>query len=210
MRATRNGLDRGMRSGESGRIPMFKIFSSPLDPNTVLTRIKSIVDEEEIDPANPTQFTGSRPIIGRVEADQFRLQHRVNTPWYVWWATPGQWFKPYLRGTVKPQNSGSRLIIEGGTPMLAKVLWALTFIGAASLIALFTWFTYPYNISHNPEHAASLYLVGIIWLNIVAGILILLPITGWLLTRRHLPDMLEQLRQQAQLNEERSLPGHSV
>jgi hypothetical protein len=189
---------------------MFKIFSSPLDPNTVLTRIKSFVDEEEIDPANPTQFTGSRPIIGRVEADQFRLQHRVSTPWYVWWATPGQWFKPYLRGTVKSQNSGSRLTIEGGTPMLIKLLWALTFIGAAALILLFTWFTYPYNISHNPEHAAGLYLEGIIWLNIVAGILILLPIIGWLLTRRHLPDMLEQLRQHVQLHEEQSLPGHSV
>ena len=94
--------------------------------------------------------------------------------------------------------------------MLIKLLWALTLIGAAALIVLFTWFTYPYNISHNPEHAASLYLRGIIWLNTVAGILILVPIIGWLLTRRHLPDMLEQLRREAQLNEERSLPGHSV
>jgi type VI protein secretion system component VasK len=90
------------------------------------------------------------------------------------------------------------------------VLWALTFLGACGLIVLVTWFAYPYNISHNQEHAAKLYLQGIIWLNIVAGILLLLPIFGWLLTRRHLPDMLEQLQQEAQLQEERSLPGHSV
>jgi hypothetical protein len=201
----------GHRDLENQRsYPMFKIFSSPLDPNTVLTRIKSFVDEEEIDPSNPTQFTGSRPIVGRIEADQFRLQRRVDTPWYLWWATPGQWFKPHLHGTVKSDNSGSRLLIQGGTPIPVKVLWALTLIGASGLIVLVTWFAYPYNISHNPERAARLFLEGIIWLNIVAGILILLPMIGWVLTRRHLPEMLEQLRQHVQLNEEQSLPGHSV
>ena len=38
---------------------MLKFFSSPLDPDEFVTKLKGFVDEEEIDSDNPTLFTTS-------------------------------------------------------------------------------------------------------------------------------------------------------
>lgn len=178
---------------------MLKFFSSPLQPDELVTKVKSFVDEEEIDTSSPTQFTGSRPVVGRFDAREFTLQQRVNMRWLLWWLTPGQWFKPHMIGRVTQSDFGSRLELTGGTPLIIKILWALVFLGASGGIALFGMFSYPYNLSHHPAHSAAYFLNAIILLNVVAGIMIILPLIGWLQTRFQLAEILRELQQQLEL-----------
>jgi hypothetical protein len=174
---------------------MLKFFSSPLPPDEFVTKLKTFVDEEEIDPGSPTQFSGDRPVVGRFNAGHFTLQRRIGIPWYLWWLTPGQWFKPYVNGTVTAaKESGSKIEITGGTPLLVKILWVLVLLGAAGSITAAAVFSYPYNLSHDPAHTAGNLLEGIVLLNVVAGILVVLPIIGWLQTRLHLGDILKELQ----------------
>ena len=178
---------------------MLKFFSSPLQPDEFVTKLKSFVDEEEIDPESRTQFTGERPVIGRFNARQFTLHRRVGTHWILWWLTPGQWFKPYLTGNVAGDHSGSRVELTGGTPILIKVLWVLALLGGTGLIATWGVLSYPYNISHDPAHSGSNLLAGIVLLNLLAGILVILPIVGWLQTRFQLADIINELQRHLDL-----------
>jgi hypothetical protein len=180
---------------------MLKFFSSSLQPDEFVTKLKSFVDEEEIDPASPTQFSGQRPVIGRFDRRQFTLQRRVGIHWILWWLTPGQWFKPYLNGRVAGDNSGSRIELTGGTPIPIKLLWVLILLGASGLIAVWTIFSYPYNISHDPAGSAGDLLAGIILLTLIPGILVLLAIVGWLQTRFHLADIVKELQQHLDLRQ---------
>jgi len=180
---------------------MLKFFLSPLEPDEFVTKLKGFVDEEEIDSDNPTLFTGSSPVIGRFDSPRFKLQRRVGIHWMLWWLTPGQWFKPYLNVFVTRNNSGSRVELDGGTPIAIKIIWVLALLGLSGLVAGWTTFSYPYNISHHPLHSASNLLTGIILLNLVAGILALLPIIGWVLTRNHLTDIVRELQQHLDLQQ---------
>src|ERR1700749_3181828 len=101
---------------------MLKFFSSSLQPDEFVTKLKSFVDKEEIDPDSPTQFMGERPVIGRFNTPHFTLQRRVGVRWILWWLTPGEWFKPYLNANVTGASSGSRIEPTGGTPIPIKVL----------------------------------------------------------------------------------------
>lgn len=178
---------------------MLKFFSCPLDPDQFATKLKGLIDKEEIDPENPTLFTGQRPLIGEVGSHRFKLQRRVWIHWMLWWLTPGQWFKPYMNGYVVRANSGSRIQLEGGTPIPTKIIWLLVLLGLSGIVAGWTVFSYPFNISHDPVHSASSLLAGIILLNLVAGILVLLPIMGWVLTRNQLPEMVTELQRNLDL-----------
>jgi hypothetical protein len=198
-----NCLDIKGHSGKSISVnnlqSMLKFFSSSLQPDEFVTKLKSFVDEEEIDPGSSTQFTGERPVIGRFNTRRFTLHRRVGIHWILWWLTPGQWFKPYLNGNVASDNSGSRIELTGGTPLLIKLLWVLALLGASGLIALWTMFSYPYNISHDPAGSAGKLLSGIILLILIPGILVLLPIIGWLQTRFHLDDIVNELQRHLDL-----------
>ena len=138
-------------------------------------------------------------MIGHFDSHRFKLQRRVGIHWMLWWLTPGQWFKPYMNGFVTRKNSGSRIELEGGTPIPIKIIWVFALLGLSSLVAGWTMFSYPYTISHNPVHSASNLLTGIILLNLIAGILVLLPIVGWVLTRNHLADIVRELKQHLDL-----------
>ena len=179
---------------------MLKFFSSPLPPDELVTKLKTFVDEEEIDPSSRTQFSGDRPVVGRFNAGHFTLQRRVAIPWYLWWLTPGQWFKPYVNGTVTAANaSGSKIELTGGTPIVIKIAWVLILLGAAGMISAAVVFGYPYSRSHNPAHTTGEFLAGIVLLNVVSGILVALPIIGWLQTRLHLADILKELQDHLEL-----------
>jgi hypothetical protein len=180
---------------------MLKFFSSSLQPDEFVTKLKSLVDEEEIDPDNPTQYTGERPVIGRFDTSRFTLHRRVGIHWVLWWLTPGQWFKPYLNGNITKDNSGSRIEVTGGTPLLVKVLWVLMLLAGSGLVAGWTMFSYPYNISHDPAHSASNFLAGIILLSLLGGILVVLPIVGWLQTRGHLQAILTEVQRHLELRQ---------
>jgi hypothetical protein len=179
---------------------MLKFFSSSLQPDELVTKLKSFVDEEEIDPESPTQYTGESSLIGRFDTRRFTLHRRVGMHWILWWLTPGQWFKPYLNGNIINENAGSRLEISGGTPILVKILWVLILLGSSGLVAAWTVFSYPYNISHDPAHSASNFLAGMVLLSLLGGLLVLLPIVGWLQTRFDLSYIVSELQRHLDLN----------
>jgi hypothetical protein len=64
---------------------------------------------------------------------------------------------------------------------------------------MFGMFSYPYNLSHDPTRAGANMLAAIMVLNVVAGILIILPIIGWLQTRFQLTEILRELQQHLEL-----------
>jgi NhaP-type Na+/H+ or K+/H+ antiporter len=181
---------------------MLKFFSSSLQPDEFVTKLKSFVDEEEIDPGSSTQFSGDRPVIGRFDTRRFTLQRRVGIHWILWWLTPGQWFKPYLNGSVTDAHSGSRIELTGGTPIPVKLLWVLILLGVSGLITVWTIFSYPYNLSHDPAHSGNDLLAGIVLLSLLSGLLVLLPIVGWLQTRFHLADIVNELQKHLDLRKE--------
>ncbi|MBV8141225.1 MAG: hypothetical protein JO279_12575 [Verrucomicrobia bacterium] len=178
---------------------MLKFFASPLQPDELVMKLKSFVDEEEIDPASPTQFTGDRPVIGRFDTRRFILHRRADIHWILWWLTPGQWFKPYVTGSVTDRNSGSWIELTGGTPVPVKILWVLILLSASGLIAAWTIFSYPYNLSHHPAYSAIDMLSGIVLLILFSGLLVLLPIVGWLQTRFHVADIITELQRHLDL-----------
>ena len=53
----------------------------------------------------------------------------------------------------------------------------------------------------DPVHSASNLLIGIILLNLTAGILLLLPFLGWVLTRNHLADIVSELKRHLDLQQ---------
>src|SRR3984893_6028835 len=171
---------------------MLQFFSSRLEPNAIAGNLREIVDEEEVDPKSPTLYAGVRPFVGEVHPERFRIQRRPPVHWVVWWLTPGQWFKPVVNGTITSRNDGAHIELVGGTPIWIKIIWVLALLGATGLIGMLTVFGYPYTITHDPEHSGADFLLGIILLNLVAGISVALPIIGWLLTRKDIPAIVNE------------------
>jgi hypothetical protein len=173
---------------------MFKAFVSSLPPADLLGQVRVLSDPDDVDPASPTFFPGTQPVVGRVTANQFVWQRRPAAPWALWLLSPACWFRPFLTGTVRSRDHGSELRLEGGAAILAKVLWALAFVGAATAGAIITMLSYPANISHDPAHSAAYFLAGLVLTGLVQGLLLLLPpLMGWLLTRHDLRFMAERL-----------------
>ena len=172
---------------------MLKSFSSPLEPGAVAATLRQIVDEEEVDPKNATLYAGERPFVGRISADRFKIFRRPPVYWPLWWLTPGQWFKPVMDGTIISKDSGTKIEIVGGTPVWIKICWVLALLCVAGLITLLIFFGYPDDIANNAARSGADMLVGITALNVVAGIFVVLPVIGWLLTRNDVPAMLNEL-----------------
>src|SRR5947209_20610851 len=126
---------------------MFKAFVSPLAPTDLLAKVRGMSDPDDIDPGSATFFPGSQPIVGRFTGSRFVLQQRPRLPWGLWLLSPAAWFRPFLMGTVRPRPQGSELQLEGGASLISKVIWALFFLGTAAVGGVFTFFSYPPNIS---------------------------------------------------------------
>jgi hypothetical protein len=178
---------------------MLQFFSSRLEPNAIAGNLREIVDEEEVDPKSPTLYSGDRPFVGTVNPERFKIQRRPPVQWVVWWLTPGQWFKPVVNGTVTSRNDGTQIELVGGTPIWIKTIWVLALLGATGLIGMLTVLGYPYTITHNPARSGANFVLGIILLNLVAGIFIVLPIVGWLLTRKDIPAIVNELKSRLDL-----------
>jgi len=172
---------------------MFKAFVSPLAPNELLAKVRAISDLDEIDPGNTTFFSGSQPLVGRFTTRHFVLQQRPRLPWGLWLLSPAAWFRPFLSGTVRPREQGSELQLEGGASIVAKVIWALIFLGTAAVGGLLTAFTYPVSISFDPAHSSDRFLAGLVLTGLLQGLLLAFPALGWWLTQHDLRRMTEQL-----------------
>jgi hypothetical protein len=178
---------------------MLKFFSSPLEPDAVAANLREFVDAEEVDPKSPTLHAGERPFVGRIGSDRFKVRRRPPIFWAVWWLTPGQWFKPVVDGTITKKDDATHIEIVGGTPVWIKICWALALLGGAGLIGLLTVFGYPDSSANDPAHSGANLLLGIILLHIVAGLLVVLPIVGWLQTRNDLRMFLNELKSRLDL-----------
>ena len=176
-----------------------EIFLIPSRPGRIRDEIEGVCRRGGNRFRQPRAIYRQRPVIGRFDSHRSKLQRRVGIHWMLWWLTPGQWFKPYMNVFVTRNNSGSRIELDGGTPISVKMIWVLALLGLSGLVAGWTVFSYPYDISHDPIHSASNLLAGIIILNLSTGILLLLPIIGWVLTRNHLADIVGELQRHLDL-----------
>ena len=177
---------------------MFQLFLSSSTPTEILSRLPELIDNEEVDPYQPSLYRGERPIIGRVEGHDFHLRKRSTGHWYWNALTPAFWFKPALHGTVSPKGTGSELLVEGGAPLAIKIGWAILFLGVATSFGIFTIFSYPANINFDPAHAGFAMQLALLLMNIALGILLLLPLVGWFWTRHELRYLASEL--QSRLN----------
>jgi hypothetical protein len=178
---------------------MLKSFSSPLEPGVVAANLKQIVDEEEVDPKSATLYAGERLFVGHIRSDRFKIFRRPPVYWPLWWLTPGQWFKPVMAGTIAGNENGTKIEIVGGTPLWIKICYALALLCGAGLITLVIFFRYPYDIAHHPVRSGANMLLGIVVLHVVAGIFVVLPLIGWLLTRNDLTAILNELKSRLRL-----------
>jgi hypothetical protein len=165
---------------------MYKFFSSPLPPSELISKLPEFTDSKKIDPSKPSLYEGEKEIIAQVKGTRFRAERRLKIGWGLSWFSPGFWFKPVLTGSIAPLKDGSAVVFEGGTPVSKKVLWALLIFLVAQAGGIFLVLDYPVNISFDGLHAGS-YILGTLGvLNVILGILILLPLIGWWLTRHDL------------------------
>ena len=180
---------------------MVKSFASSLEPPQVLQGMKDFVDTEEVDPSTRTMFHGTRPIIGRFETSTFRLHRRQLLPWGVGLFSPGRWFKPSISGTIRQQNDGSELFLEGGASLIIKVAWVLLILAVAAVGGAIIVFNYPVTISFDPANSGAYILRGLAIMTGVLGILLLLPLLGWLMTRKDLDFIAGELQRHLGLKE---------
>jgi hypothetical protein len=180
---------------------MVKSFASSLEPSQLLQRMKDFIDIEEVDPSARTLFRGTRPIIGRFDTSTFRLHRRLPLPWGLALFSPGRWFKPSISGTVCQRDGGSELLLEGGASLVIKIAWVLLLLAVATLGGGFIAFHYPVTINFVPERSGSYILGGLAIMNTVLGILLLLPLIGWLMTRKDLGFMVGELQRHLGLKE---------
>jgi hypothetical protein len=177
---------------------MFQLFLSASAPSEIVSRLNEFVDPEEIDPYKPSLYRGERPIIGRVEGHDFHFRKRLKGPWYWTVLTPAFWFKPSLHGTVFPNNNGSEVLVEGGFPFAIKISWAILFFAIATFFGVFAALSYPVNINFDSTHVGFDMQLALLLMNIVLGILLLVPLIGWLATRNELDFLKSEL--QSRLN----------
>jgi hypothetical protein len=165
---------------------MYKFFSSPLAPSELISKLPEFTDSKKIDPSKHSLYEGEKEIIAQVKGTRFRAEKRQNIGWGLAWFSPGFWFKPVLTGSVTPLKEGSAVVFEGGTPVLMKILWAVLIVIIAQVGAVFLVLDYPVNISFDGLHADSIMFATITAMNIAIGILVLIPLIGWWLTRNDL------------------------
>ena len=180
---------------------MVKSFASSLEPPQVLQRMHDFIDTEEVDPSTRTLFRGKRPIIGRFGTRAFRLHRRQPLPWGLALFSPGRWFKPSISGTIRRRDNGSELLLEGGASLIIKIAWLLTFLAVAAVGGAFIVFHYPVTISFDPLNSGAYILRGLAIMSGILGILLLLPLLGWLMTRKDLAFITGELQRHLGLKE---------
>jgi hypothetical protein len=187
------------RFGDSQILLMFQLFLSSSAPSEIVSHLHELVDPAEVDPDKPSFYRGERPIIGRVEGHNFQLWKRSGGRWYWNVLTPGAWFKPALYGTVSAKENGTEVLVEGGAPLATKIGWGVVFLAIATFFALFTALSYPVNINFNWAHVGFDMQLALLLMNIVLGILLLIPLIGWFVTRNELDFLRSELQSRLDL-----------
>lgn len=165
---------------------MYKFFTSPLPPSELISKLSEFTDTKKVNPFKPSQYEGEKEILAQAEGTQFTAERRPQIGWGLAWLSPGSWFKPVLSGSVTPLKEGSGVIFEGGTPVSIKVLWALLVVIAAAIGGMYLIMGYPAILNFDGPNAGKDVFFILMTMNTVLGILVLLPLIGWWLTRNEL------------------------
>ncbi len=175
---------------------MVKSLVTPLSPQEALERIRKIGDPAIVDPSVPSLYRGTRPIVSAFSGERFRLMRRIRMAWVWWFLTPGSWFQPHISGKVLPRDHGSELELEGGANLAFKIGWVLTFGILSGLVAILTIFHYPAGINFTPERTPDQIRLGFLVLNLLAALTIIVPLIGWLMTRKDLPYLVSEVQKE--------------
>jgi hypothetical protein len=180
---------------------MIKTFVSSLSPSQAVDCIREIGDLQEVDPESRSFYRGNKPILWSLRDERFRLLRRPQMSWVWWLLTPGSWFQPHISGRVLPREKGSELELEGGANLAVKIGWVLAFGILTGLIAVITLFHYPVDINFAAQRAGDHIRAAVILLNVLGGIMVLLPLVGWLMTRNDLDFLVKELQKRLDLQE---------
>jgi hypothetical protein len=178
---------------------MYKFFTSPLPPSELISKLSEFTDIKKVNPIKPSLYEGEREIMAQAEGTHFTAQKRLGIGWGLAWFSPGLWFKPVLTGSVTPLKEGSGVIFEGGTPISIKVLWAVLIVIAATAGGMFLVMDYPANLNFDGLYADAYFFSTIMAMNTALGILVLLPLIGWWLTRNELGFVAAAIENKMQL-----------
>jgi hypothetical protein len=180
---------------------MYKFFKSPLPPSELISKIPEFTDAKKVDPTSSSLYEGEKDIIAQVEGTGFKAQKRSGIGWGLAWFSPGSWFKPVLTASVAPLKEGSSVVFEGGTPVPMKVLWAALIVGVASVGGIFMALNYPVTINFDGRNSGADMMSTIMAMNTAVGILVLLPLIGWWLTRNDLAFVAATVERNLQLQQ---------
>jgi hypothetical protein len=178
---------------------MYKFFKSPLPPSELLAKFPEFTDTKKINPARPSLYEGEKELLARVEGTHFAAEKRLRIGWGLACFSPGFWFKPVLNGSVTPLKEGSAVIFEGGTPIPMKVIWAVLVLILANVGGIFLVFDYPANINFAGLNAGTYMFATIATMQTVIGILLLLALIGWWLSRNELAFVAAAVERHLQL-----------
>ena len=179
---------------------MYKFFKSPLPPSDLIAKFPQFADPEELNFKASSLYSGEKDVIARIDGTNFRAQRRLGIAWGLASFSPGFWFKPILSGSIDPSGTGSAVIFEGGTPIPMKVFWALVFVIVATAGSLLVAFGYPANINFDGPNSGTDMWNSIQAMNAALGVLILLPLIGWWLTRKDLAFIAAAVERNLQLH----------
>jgi len=180
---------------------MYKFFKSPLSPAELISKLPEFSDPKAIDPKARSLYAGDKEIIAQVEDSSFRAERRLGIGWGLAWFSPGFWFKPVLSATATAlEGGGSAVIFEGGTPIPMKVIWAAVVLVIATLAGMFLVFNYPATMNFDGLNSAAYMSGTLMAMNVVLGVLLLLPFIGWWLTRDDLAFLAGAVERHLQLH----------
>jgi hypothetical protein len=180
---------------------MYKFFTSPLPPSELISKLSEFTDTKKTNPFKPSQYEGEKEIIAQAEGTHFTAEKRPRIGWGLAWFSPGFWFKPVLSGSVTPLKEGSGVIFEGGTPIPIKVLWAVLVVIAATAGGMYLIMGYPAILNFDGPNAGKDVFSILMTMNTALGILILLPLIGWWLTRNELGFVAAAIESKLQLQQ---------
>ena len=110
------------------------VLSSDFNPEECARRLREVIDPEQPTFFGFSGYRGSKPFLGKVKGNQFRVLQRV-------YSTRNS-FPPVLTGKFEPQGTGTRIKGAFDLELTSKI--AMCVFGAAGLLVLVSIILYSY------------------------------------------------------------------
>lgn len=159
---------------------------APLAPPAVEQALRNIVDNEQLAGASKSRYQGTRPLLGEVTANSFRVQKRRNAR---------NDFAPHFHATYRAEGTGT--VIEGTFDTQTSMKWFLRiWIAMDVLISLPLMGAAASDMVRGTRYLGGAPWVGFIVPVLLGGFAAVLPKLGGLMGDGDRQAILDILRQQ--------------